>query len=457
MTAVPEKDQSLGDMPESLTYFPSFLDQDEIKSEWLDTFSGARTNVSLASPMLAYMMFRCEYLWTHDPLIETAAAMPWNGKNYVFINPDFWMNKLKNDEQRGFVLLHEILHIFLEHVGRASDEGYNGQLWNIATDYVINLTCAGAYKEENDTSVQYGKKYKLYLDVPKFCLYDERFINMSADEVYHLLLEENDNDAQKAIQSVMGGSDGGGDGEGAGSGQRPLDGVADVPMDEGDKMTNRQSASAGVKQAEVSKSIGENEGNLVRRLEEMNKPFVSWRDELNEIVQHSTKERPTYNRLSRREGDGGVVFPSLTGHKINGVFGFDSSGSMSPDDYADVVGELNGLLDQFEAWDIDLVSCDTQAHVLGTYSSEDDDSIETMRLDAEGGGGTELSSMVHYANEKNEMEGDINFCIIITDGFIPTEPMEMACDHDIAYIVVVTRNGNKNLTLENAKVIIMND
>lgn len=435
-------------LPTSISYFPSFMGNDELKSEWLESFSGARTNVSLASPMLAYMLFRCEYLWTRDENIQTAAAMPWNGKNYIFINPDFWMNSLKNNEERAFVLLHEVLHIFLEHVGRASDQGYDPQLWNVATDYVINLTCSGAYKKDDASRVDYANKYKLYLAVPSMCLFDERFINMSADEVYHLLLEENDNDAQKAVESALSGGEGG---------QQALDGVADVGVSDGDSMKNRQSASAGAKQAQAAKSIGENEGDLIRRLEEMNKPFVSWRDELDESVQHSTKERTTYNRLSRREGDGGVVFPSMTGNRISGVFGFDSSGSMSEEDYRDVVGELSGLLDQFDGWDMHIVSCDTKATVLGQYSSDDDDDINSIDLDAVGGGGTSMSPIADYAVEQIEMGEEINFCVIVTDGYVPIDSLDAAFSDEMTNIVVVTRNGNKDLVLSNAKVIVMND
>lgn len=438
-------------LPESLSYFPSFVDPKDAKHEWSESLSDARTYVALATPMLSYMLFRCSILWTHDPHIKTAAAMPYGGKNYIFLNPDFWLDELKNTEERAFVLLHEVMHIFLEHVGRASDQGYHRQLWNVATDYVINLTCSGAYATDGDSSVRYAKRYKDYLQVPSMCLFKERFINMSADEVYHLLLEENDNDPDKAVESALSG-----DGSG-GSGQKPMDGVADVQADEADTMKNRQSASAAGKQAEAAKSIGENEGDLMRRLSEMNKPFVSWRDELTECVQASTKERTTYNRLSRRSGEGGVVFPSLTGSRISGVFGFDSSGSMSESDYRDVIGELSGLLDQFEAWDIDLISCDTKATVLGEYSSDDDDDITNMNLNTPSGGGTQLSPMVEYAVDKNEEEGDVNFCIVVTDGFIPVEPVEHECSDEIKTIFVVTRNGNKDLQLQNARVIHMND
>lgn len=433
-------------LPESLTYFPSIIPDDEIKSEWAQEMSKCRTMIAVASPMLAYFLFRCEFHWTHDEMIQTAAAMPWNGKNHLFFNPTFFMDGagLKSSEERSFVVLHEMFHIFLEHVGRATDQGYDRQLWNIATDYVINLTCSGVYKDE-DENVKYAERYTKYLHVPEGCLFDERFIGMSSDEVYHLLLEENDQDAGKAVESVLG------------EGQGAMDGVADVQPTKEETGNNRRAASAGVATAEQQNGIGENEGNLVKTIAGMSKPVVCWEDELQEAVQHSTKERSTYSRLSRRQGLGGVVFPSQTGQRISGVFGFDSSGSMTQDDYADVVGELSGILDSFEAWDLTVLSCDTKAYVIGDYSSDDDDDISTMKLEAKGIGGTVLLPLVEYANGLLDEGEEINFCIIVTDGGFHESELDPYFSEELKNIVVVTRGGNTSLQMENAKVIYMDD
>lgn len=441
--------------------FPNCLDSADVKEEWRESFSEARTFVSLASPLMAYMMFNCKYHWVDDPRIKTAAAMPKDGVNHIFINPTFWMTGLKNTEQRSFVLLHEILHIFLEHSGRQVDMGYNHELWNIATDYHINLTCAGAYREDENSSVQYAKKYRLYMEKPTFVLFDERFIEMSSDEIYHLLLEENDQDAQKAIEACTGGQQAGEDGQpqggnGGGTGQVPLDRVSGEAPDREQQAANRQTASAAVASAASSNMIGDSEGNLAERLHNMSKPVVDWREELAEAVQTSTKERYTYNRLSRREGDGGVVFPSLTGRKISVCFGFDSSGSMGAEDYADVGGELSGVLDQFEAWELYLLSCDVKAFELGYYASDDGDDLSTMTLEARGGGGTDMTPLVTYSNDLVDSGEEINACIVVTDGYIPVDDLEREFSDELVNIVVVTRGGNKHLTLNNAKVIFMN-
>lgn len=494
---------------------PSTLTGDDVKREWDDSLSAARTNLSLASPTFAYMMFTCKYHWSDDPAIQTAGALVRGDENHIFINPKFWMNTLQTREERAFVILHEILHIFLEHGGRAIERGYNHQLFNIATDYCINLTCAGAYKDENGDSIHHSSKYQQYLSLPTFVLYDERFIDMSSDEIYHLLLEENDNDANKAIEAHggqpsdengeeqqgsgdedgegSGDGDGNDDGEGDGSGsgqskssggrkkvksasereaegltqadpakrgkagQRALDNVAETSGSGAQVVKNRQSAAAAVASANAMGGIGESEGNMVAVLGDLAKPTVDWRTELSDAIQASSRERTTYNRLSRRTS-GSVVFPTLTGNKVRVVFGFDSSGSMSRDDYADVGGELHSLLEMFDAWDLDLITCDVAATFLGRYSSEDDDDLSNMDFRAIGQGGTELSSMIHYANEQVEEGEEFNACITVTDGYIPTAPINEATKEDaMKYIFVVTRGGNRDLQLEDAKVIYMDD
>lgn len=443
-----------------LSEFPMVMDENDVPSAAINAMSDARVNVSLATPLLAYLMFQCKFHWSDDPRIQTAAAMPYKGENHLFFNPHFFMNRLRNTEQRAFVILHELLHIFLEHCGRATDQGYHMMLWNIATDYVINLSAAGAYKTEDMSSVEIARRYKLYMEKPDFVLYDERFINMTSDEVYHLLLEENDQDAEKAAQAHGGGGNPGEGSEGGGgneNGQMPLDGVSQTSGGKEQVMKNRRSAAAAVSNASSTRSIGEGEGGLVHTLHEMTKPVVDWREQLEEAVQVSTKERYTYNRLSRREGDGGVVFPSMTGKRINVVFGFDSSGSMGVDDYNDVVGELSGILDQFDGWELELVSCDTVAEVLGHYSSEDGDDIRTMNLATHAGGGTDMEPIISHANDLVDQGEELNACIVVTDGYIPTDSVDHACSDEIMNIFVVTRNGNKHLQLENAKVIQMAD
>jgi len=469
-TQTDKKEDGIGEV--MLTRMPTLIKDKDIQPEWMETFSEARASIAIASPLMAHLMFQCVYFWSPD--LPTAGAMPVNGKNMIFINPVFWMNRLENNEQRAFVLLHEILHIFQEHSGRQMESGYNPELWNIATDYNINLFCSGTYKTEND-GVSHDERFRLYVERPEFVLYQERFVGMSSDEIYHLLLEENDGDAQKACEAHGGGqrpddgegqagqqgkdkpSKGQGSAGGAPAGQMPMDSVSGREQSDGEKGMNRQEAAAAVANASATKSIGEHEGDMVRSFQDLAKPRVNWKDELNENIVASTKERPTYNRLSRRTGEGGVVFPSLTGSKIELVWGVDTSGSMSERELKEAAAELKGILDQFESWTVHLVTCDTSYHVIGIYNSEDGDDFSNVSLDWIGGGGTDMAPLAEYAGEKLDDGEPINALIIFTDGYIPHQSLESALPMECRNLLVITSEGASDIELEDCKTIYMRD
>ena len=66
-----------------------------------------------------------------DYSIPTAAT---NGEAIIW-NPDF-VKPLSND-QKLWLLLHEISHVILHHAFRRKERNY--QVWNIAADYQVNM------------------------------------------------------------------------------------------------------------------------------------------------------------------------------------------------------------------------------------------------------------------------------------------------------------------------------
>ena len=137
----------------------------------------ARTNVVLGSSIYAYTMMRCEYIFTRDLPIPTAASCVHDDRNIVFIDPDFFTKILTNRAQRAFVLLHEIDHIFFMHQKHCIDLAYDHETYNRAADYYINLSLSGIYLE-NGVRKQ-NKKYRSYFEMPSCGLYDEMFIGWS--------------------------------------------------------------------------------------------------------------------------------------------------------------------------------------------------------------------------------------------------------------------------------------
>ena len=399
----------------------------EAEPDWVEALSGARVNITIGTALMSYMLFRCRIAFTRD--IETAGALVASNENIIYINPDFFMKELKCVRERAFVLLHEVLHIFLQHGDRLKNyPGTNPVVWNVANDYNVNLTCSGAYLDRG--VVRKCEKYTRYFKAPEGALYDEKYIGLTSEEIYKLLIDGADLSSLPSNFDVH---------------------FESEPDSSKQTKKNKETMLSATIMATKSKTIGASEGELVLQMQRMSRPKVDWRDYISSTVSSLGSERMTYSRLSRRS-QGRVKFPTYIGETVRIVFGVDSSGSMSDSDYSRVRGELFGLMSQFDNWEIHIVSCDTRLHKLGKFVKEDGHSFEDASVKFKGGGGTELTPIVKYAEELKEEDEDVDACIILTDGYIP-DAIQNYFDTGIENIVLVTEGGCKNLILNNCKVI----
>src|SRR6201997_2016680 len=128
----------------------------------------ARTSLILDHPFFGSLLFRLKGCECRS--IQTMAT---DGVS-LFYNPDF-VETLNAAELAG-VLAHEVMHPALQHHMRRRDR--DRKRWNVACDYAINplLLDAG-------------------LTLPKDVLIDHRFRGMSAERIYNLIEEQQDQDS----------------------------------------------------------------------------------------------------------------------------------------------------------------------------------------------------------------------------------------------------------------------
>ena len=100
-----------------------------------------------------------------EPAVGTAGT---DGKT-IYYNPNFIESI--TDEEQTFIFAHEICHIAFDHIFRS--EGKDKDLWNIATDSVVN-----AFLKQDRLPIVEGG-----IDIPEA-------INYDAEEMYKKLLEE---------------------------------------------------------------------------------------------------------------------------------------------------------------------------------------------------------------------------------------------------------------------------
>lgn len=125
--------------------------------------------------MLKYPVFGAEiananFIYTKDLSVKTAAT---DGKN-IYIDPDYFASLSEND--RAFLMAHEILHIVFKHMYRFENNKNNIddlKLWNIATDAIIN-----ANLEKDGFVIRED-----YINKPES-------INYTAEEYYEILKQQ---------------------------------------------------------------------------------------------------------------------------------------------------------------------------------------------------------------------------------------------------------------------------
>lgn len=424
-----------------------------------EAMNAARANVVLGSPLYSYAMTKVDFVFSENA--ETACAIVLPGKNLVVLGVDFFMNKLTDECERAFVLMHELDHIFFDHATRAKEQCMNPEIYGWAADYYVNMRVSGIWKDENG-EIKRSERYANYFTFPKFGgLYDEKFFGLCVEEIYHKLLEDMPENLQKIVE-IMAGRDASELSEDERNKIRKLGGNFDelpVNMTDGEveleaqRQENMLTLQTAATIAEATKQIGDSEGMLIREIREMAKPVISWKDKIANMIQSSVRQRPTYKRPNSRTIPGrGPVLPSYDGMAVNVMYGFDTSGSMSQQDYAFVSGELRGIIEQFDAWRLHLACCDTAMTELGQYSSEEISDFEEIELKMHGGGGTNMAPLADYASRLFEEGEELNACIIVTDGYIQTDVLDQAFNPEMTNIVLVT-SPEVTFTLKNAEVI----
>ena len=151
-----------------------------------------------------------------EPAVGTAGT---DGKN-IYYNPNFIESI--TDDQQTFIFAHEICHIAFDHIFRS--EGKDKDLWNIATDSVVN-----AFLKQDGLPIVEG-----VVDIPEA-------INYDAEEMYKKLLEKK-KQQQQQNQQQSSGSEQSGD-------------------DQQQSQSQQQSSSSGENSQEQDKQSQEQSGN----------------------------------------------------------------------------------------------------------------------------------------------------------------------------------------------------
>lgn len=336
-----------------------------------------------------------------------------------------------SDVELDFVMMHEIMHVVLQHCYRGSE--LDDDLFNVACDIVVNsnLLLENDMLTSRITLAEYGEAMHL---TPE----GKEGYDYTAEQVYRFLLDAgmkpsgNDRgglEVESGI-NVDGGVtvDGDGKSDGAGNGQwdnhSHWGDTENAELDR-DVWTERiKSAAQAISVRDPSNSRGDLPLFAQRMLEEMGKPQTDWRTVLNEFVQEEVVDY-SFSPPDRRFGDTEFFLPDFNekDDRIEDIlFMIDTSGSMSDAMITAAYAEIKGAIEQFDGklkgW---LSFFDAQATKPQAFATVD----ELCIIRPQGGGGTRFEAVFECVKE--HMDTPPASIIILTDGdaSFPNESMAM--------------------------------
>lgn len=302
--------------------------------------SAARTRLILDKPFLGALVLRLPVVAADPEWCPTTAT----DARQFYYNPAY-IDAL-NPAQTEFVLAHEALHCALSHFAR---RGHRVKArWDVACDYAVNPLL-----------VDDG------LEPPPNTLLEDSYRDMTAEEIYPYI---QDNDAEEPMDRHAYDRDDPADGDPP----PPEDGPAQSGQGEGDErgapqppplsdperdtlaVQWRQRLAGAAQQAMQAGKLGV---EMARLVDHLLQPQLPWRMLLARYLSNVSRDDFSYMRPARREGD--AILPRLRSAGVEVVVALDTSGSVSDEELAVFLSELDAIKGHLRAR-ITVLACDAE-------------------------------------------------------------------------------------------------
>lgn len=290
-------------------------------------------------------------------------------------------------------LVHEVMHLILNHFALRKEFSADPMLWNLAGDLVINqmITAGGC-------TLVAGAVMPHTFNFP---------VGLNVHEYYTLLQKQ----AKKIKVGVCCGS--------AAGNTHPKESLEDqTERGKAEIESIKRQVAADIK-ASAAKNAGTIPGDLARWADAMlSPPKIPWQQKLRALARQGIayqagKVDLKWGAPSRRQwgigmGPGKPILPTFKAPVPRVAIAIDTSGSMSQNDLIRVVSECKSILKACGAF-ADLVVCDAAIHEHKKISN-----VNEIKKSLKGGGGTDFVP-VFEALEKNGPD----ILVFATDGYGP--------------------------------------
>lgn len=340
-----------------------------------------------------------------------------------------------SDSELDFVMMHEILHVVLQHCFRGDVE--DPEAYNIAADIVVNsnIMLENGMKASSITLSKYGiamhvapdgkegHEYtaeQVYAMLPKNL--NKKGNNKSPGSAVGRAKKEN----KKGNNKSPGSADGRAKKEIAKDKHQPVwvwdDHSQWGKYEEDDTLRDVwvkrfEDAAEAIEIRDPSNTRGLLPAFAERILKELKKPQTDWRTILNDFIQEEVVDY-SFTPPDRRFDDSPFFLPDFNGKedRVEDIlFMIDTSGSMSDDMIAAAYSEVKGAIDQFngklKGW---LGFFD--AAIIKPQPFSDENEFKTIK--PAGGGGTDFQIIFEYVfhHMSDKLPASI---IILSDGYAP--------------------------------------
>lgn len=358
---------------------PKYRNKDGLKTE--ERLTKSRIKLLTGYPFFGTLALYLELEEADPKKVPTAAT---DGKKFYY-NPDF-IDSLE-DSEVNWVMAHEVLHPALGHLWR---KGTRVHLkFNYAADYAIH-----------DIMQEMAQKHPQDFKMPEFCLYDPAYHEMSAEEIYDKLPDE---DELKL--------------KGLGGGQGTLDSheMWDEAANSGDAQSQEEEwkgRTVSAAQQSEGKQKGDMPAGLKRLIGSLTKPQKNWRQLLAEFVQFEIHDY-AFTPPDRRFLYGDIILPDYSEETSvikELIFAIDTSGSIGTDELRVFLSEGVGLLNQFSR-NVTGKVVYADAKVAAVYELDEID-----RRPPAGGGGTSFKPVFEWVEEHERKNGvEVAGVVYLTD------------------------------------------
>jgi len=357
----------------------------------------ARVKLMLGEPYLASAIARFP--------VVSAVDMPWcktmaTDGYYIYVNPDFCAD-LKTNEI-AFVFAHELMHCILGHIDRRGRR--DPDLWNQAIDYATNLMLV-----------------ELGLTMPKMGLFNRKYRGMTAEDIYRQLQDDTKNQsAQKNRQEGTGASPSQGwdlhisPGDPRGQAVR----AKEFPTGE-----ERKRLRITLTKTMAEKLRGVAPGLFEQEIRQARGGDVPWRTLVSRFFTGLRRDDYRMFPANKKHLWRDLYLPSMGAPGPDHiVVAVDTSGSMSDEILAKILGELDKLRSITQCR-LTIIQCDARIQKVEKF-----DECSPSRFDRysfAGRGGTAFEPVFDWIRDQSQ-RGVFHFdaLIYLTDGFgsFPQKP-----------------------------------